>query len=358
MQSVTTPGNIANSNVIPLPEEIHPPNTIPPNPIYNSFSVKWTGENATAYDIQYKVELSGEWKDWLVNTTKTEAVFPPEGLNLTNGKTYYFRSRAKDVNGLWEDYPQENEGDTHTKIVFSKATTFIIPLPKIQTKRTFQVSWNGINAVAYNVQYKKDKEGTWKNWVLNTSSKSKNFTGEDGHTYYFRCAGRDSNGIWAGYLPDNLVNTYTTISLENQTSENTSQTSSSQTGSFSEVEEKVDIVLLSLNFSTSMISENPIEITLKVKNSSSIEIPNCILKITAEDGFEEEREVFLKPNSIETFKFLWKTEKTGKCKIIAEIKTPEKIQEKNLRNNLLQKFIYLKNTKSNLKEEKFEKKIY
>jgi hypothetical protein len=62
MQSVTTPGNIANSNVIPLPEEIHPPNTIPPN--------------------------------------------PPEGLNLTNGKTYYFRSRAKDVNGLWEDYPQ------------------------------------------------------------------------------------------------------------------------------------------------------------------------------------------------------------------------------------------------------------
>jgi hypothetical protein len=56
------------------------------------------------------------------------------------------------------------------------------------------------------------------------------------------------------------------------------------------VEEKVDIVLLSLNFSTSMISENPIEITLKVKNSSSIEIPNCILKITAEDGFEEERE--------------------------------------------------------------------
>ncbi|MGB9864342.1 MAG: carboxypeptidase regulatory-like domain-containing protein [Candidatus Saccharicenans sp.] len=343
IQSATTSGGQATSKINSLPAETHFPNfAMPPNPAYLHFTVKWTGNKAVAYDVQYKIELSGQWTDWLAETTQTEAIFPPPGVNLLHGKTYYFRCRAKDSYGLWEDYPSENEGDAHTKIVISKATTFIKPLPRIQNSKSFTVSWEGIGAVSYNVQYKKEKSGQWVNWLTNTTLKSKEFTGVDGATYYFRCCGKDSEGNWAAYPPEEAIDTYTTVSLSNtaQGSSSVPSTSTSTAGSDT-MEGTVDLTLLSLGLST-QVKGKPIEIIVRIKNNSKVALDGCFLEITADDGFQEKKTISIKENSVETVRIEWKPKRLGKIEVMAEIKAPEKIKEKNLKNNALKKQFLLK----------------
>ena len=68
-----------------------------------SFSVSWTGTDATSgianYDIQYQ-DNGGAWTNWLSATTSTSANF-----NGTLNHTYTFRSRARDRAGNVEDWP-------------------------------------------------------------------------------------------------------------------------------------------------------------------------------------------------------------------------------------------------------------
>jgi len=342
MKWAKTLGPQATSKVNSLPAEIHPPVVLPPNPAYMNFTVKWTGNKAVAYDVQYKVELSGEWTDWLKDTTKTEAVFPPQGVSLVNGKTYYFRSRAKDSYGVWEEYPSDNAGDAHTRVVISKAATFIKPLPRTQTSKTFTVSWDGVGAVTYNVQYKEKKSGQWVNWLTNTTLKSKEFAGVDGATYYFRCCGKDSEGNWAGYPPDEAVDTYTTISLSSATATTTTSSSFTTTpANTSNAEDTLDLVLSSLGVSTP-VKGRPVEITVRVKNNSKIAVEGCLLEISADDGFQEKKTLTLKENSIETIRVTWQPKQMGRFNVTAEIKAPEKIQEKNLKNNVLKKQVVLR----------------
>lgn len=340
IQSAMTSGGQATSKVSSLPAETRFPNfSIPPNPAYLHFTVKWTGNKAVAYDVQYKVELSGQWTNWLTETNQTEAAFPPQGVSLLHGKTYYFRCRAKDSYGVWEDYPSGDEGDANTKIVISSATTFIKPLPRIQNTTSFMVSWEGIKAVAYNVQYKKEKSGQWINWLTNTTLKSKEFTGVNGATYYFRCCGKDSEGNWAAYPPDEAVDTYTTVSLNNS-SQGSSSTSSATAGSGT-TESAVDLSILSLGLST-QVKGKPTEIIVRIKNNSKMALDGCRLEITATDGFQEKKTIYMKENSIETVRILWSPKKLGKIDVTAEIKAPEKIQDKNSRNNVLKKQFLLK----------------
>jgi len=91
----------------------------------------------------------------------------------------------------------------------SKATSQVNPLPNIQNKLSFIVSWTGTNAVAYDVQYKDGASGSWINWLTNTTQTSQTFTGLNNHTYYFRCRAKDQNGLWEEY--SNVPDTFTTI---------------------------------------------------------------------------------------------------------------------------------------------------
>ncbi|MBI2917723.1 MAG: hypothetical protein HYY01_06980 [Chloroflexi bacterium] len=75
-------------------------------------TVKWSGQDDTSgvkwYDIQYKDGARGAWSNWLAGTTSTSAVFPGG-----YGHTWYFRSRAQDYAGNWEEYTQ---GDGHVSV--------------------------------------------------------------------------------------------------------------------------------------------------------------------------------------------------------------------------------------------------
>jgi len=76
-----------------------------------TFTVSWEGSDALSgirwYDVQYKKD-NGPWIDWLTHTTRTSEQFAGE-----RGHTYYFRCRAQDNAGNWEDY---GEADTYTRV--------------------------------------------------------------------------------------------------------------------------------------------------------------------------------------------------------------------------------------------------
>ncbi len=85
-----------------------------------SFTVSWSGSDSPAevasetaseiasYDVQYMAAGWWGWYDWLLGTTSTSAAFD----NALDGHTYYFRCRARDKAGNYEDYPIDSDTST------------------------------------------------------------------------------------------------------------------------------------------------------------------------------------------------------------------------------------------------------
>ena len=71
----------------------------------------WTGSDGGSgiadYDVQSRDGEAGAWTDWLVGTSDTTAV-----LDAEDGHTYFFRSRARDIAGNQEDYPDTADAQT------------------------------------------------------------------------------------------------------------------------------------------------------------------------------------------------------------------------------------------------------
>lgn len=91
-----------------------PTSSVEPLPAVSapSFAVSWSGHDAVSgiqyYDIQV-TEDGRRWNDWLAQTTLTTATYPGE-----DGRTYAFRSRARDQAGNWEEYPETADAQTTT----------------------------------------------------------------------------------------------------------------------------------------------------------------------------------------------------------------------------------------------------
>jgi uncharacterized repeat protein (TIGR01451 family) len=106
------------SDVITPTSSIEPlPTVITRTPIIN---VAWSGVDTApgvgiaSYDVQYKVNDTGTWVNWLTQTMLTSYAFGPfDPITLTSGTTYYFRVRANDYAGNQEPYIGE-EGDAYT----------------------------------------------------------------------------------------------------------------------------------------------------------------------------------------------------------------------------------------------------
>ncbi|HEX8217632.1 MAG TPA: NBR1-Ig-like domain-containing protein [Chloroflexia bacterium] len=81
------------------------------------FAVAWSGSDAPSntnsgvqsYDVQVKQDATGQWTDWLLNYPHTSAIFSGQP-----GHTYYFRTRAHDIAGNVEAYP--NTPDAHVQV--------------------------------------------------------------------------------------------------------------------------------------------------------------------------------------------------------------------------------------------------
>jgi hypothetical protein len=87
-------------------------NVLPTYQAGTSFRVSWSGADnpggwgLKTYDVQYRDGLAGAWTDWLVNTGLTSQMFTG-----SRGHTYYFRTRAMDIDHNLESYPS-GDGDS------------------------------------------------------------------------------------------------------------------------------------------------------------------------------------------------------------------------------------------------------
>jgi uncharacterized repeat protein (TIGR01451 family) len=168
---------------------VEPLNVYQPGQI---FIVNWTGQDSTSgvdgYDVQVRDGVSGAWTDWLTDTVLISETFTGQ-----DGHTYAFRSRAWDNAGNMESWP--TQPDAETAIDVNMMRSMVDDLPSYQSSFQFLVTWHSDGeAMSYDVQVRDGMDGPWTGWLTGTTAVSETFTGEDGHTYYFRSRARDSVG--------------------------------------------------------------------------------------------------------------------------------------------------------------------
>jgi len=90
-----------------------------------SFDVEWSGQDnrkgdiTLRFDVQYQVD-SGDWTAWLTETVLMSSTFT-EAADESN---YGFRTRSRDPEGNWEEYPETE--DTKTYINLSVPTDPVV----------------------------------------------------------------------------------------------------------------------------------------------------------------------------------------------------------------------------------------
>ncbi|MBC7251110.1 MAG: DUF5107 domain-containing protein [Anaerolineae bacterium] len=91
----------------------------------------------------------------------------------------------------------------------------VTSLPPYTTTTSFTVAWGGSDVgscvLDYDVQFKDGYEGPWRDWLTQTQSTSAIFTGQDGHTYFFRSRARDVFGNWGNYGDAEWGDTFTSV---------------------------------------------------------------------------------------------------------------------------------------------------
>lgn len=93
-------------------------------------------------------------------------------------------------------------------------SSHVNPLPATQVNTTFTVSWTAEDPIAgldyCEIQYRDGAGGTWTDWKTDTCNTSAEFTGQQGHTYYFRSRATDLAGNVEAY-PSGDGDTFTTV---------------------------------------------------------------------------------------------------------------------------------------------------
>jgi uncharacterized repeat protein (TIGR01451 family) len=97
-------------------------------------------------------------------------------------------------------------------------TSQMTPLPAISPAASFQIAWSGSDGLdgsgvaSYDVQYKDGYEGTWQDFLINTTQTAASFeAGEHGHTYFFQVRARDMAGNQQTYPQGDWGQAYTTV---------------------------------------------------------------------------------------------------------------------------------------------------
>ncbi|MEE9617132.1 MAG: hypothetical protein V3T90_09015 [Anaerolineae bacterium] len=94
-------------------------------------------------------------------------------------------------------------------------TSTVHSLPEVTYSPTFTVTWEGQDNQSgvwgYDVQVRDDASGEWDNWLHLTPGTSGQFTGQHGHTYYFRSRATDNVGNREAWPEE--PQTHTTLDL-------------------------------------------------------------------------------------------------------------------------------------------------
>ena len=150
---------------------------------------------ALGFDVQVLDPAIPGWHNILTSTVQTTMVF--DGVP---GSTYQFRVLPfmgyPDVNnpkfyGLVTDPVSVSVGD------FTPPTSSVAPLSPVQYTTAFPVAWSGTDnvsppgALVYDIQVRDGPAGAWTPWLTTTALTTALYTGQPGHTYYFRSRAHD-----------------------------------------------------------------------------------------------------------------------------------------------------------------------
>ncbi len=168
----------------------------------DAVTVNWSGASDSGSGVHgYSVfwdESSATIPDTTIDTTGGSAASPV----LDDGDSHYFHVRARDSVGNWAT------GAVHLGPFYVDATApsaNVLSLPDYVITLSFDVEWQGSDSASglenYDVQYK-DGAGAWTNWLMGVSPSqtSATFSGENHHTYSFRCRAHDAasnEGVWS-----------------------------------------------------------------------------------------------------------------------------------------------------------------
>ncbi|HEB13330.1 MAG TPA: hypothetical protein ENI11_06605 [Actinobacteria bacterium] len=161
-----------------------------------TLSLSATSTEGAVTDMRFRND-GGAWSAW-------------EPYATTKSWTMDSGSGTKRV---WVQYRDDQSNlsptasDTITLDATAPSVTMTAPAysTDVSRTRTFRVYW-AINDPApssglgsYNVQYKVEKDGGWRNWQTNTTKNSALFKGRQGRTYYFRGQATDGVGNTGNY---------------------------------------------------------------------------------------------------------------------------------------------------------------
>lgn len=191
--------------------DLNYPVTTPPTlPPYEPgpFDMTWTAQEMpngagqinsgiAYYDVQYNIG-GGSWGDLGLGLPEPRVHF---GLAQQN-VAYQFRWRTVDKAGNQEPW---GPAQAQTFVDGVAPVILYVRAPFAVGERTFLVSWlgddqGGSGLVNYDLQVRVD-QGTWTDWVTNSTETSKSYTGAYGRTYSFRARARDKAGN-VGTYPD------------------------------------------------------------------------------------------------------------------------------------------------------------
>jgi murein DD-endopeptidase MepM/ murein hydrolase activator NlpD len=179
----------------------------------SSRTVNFQWETALRAD-NYHLVVSDEANPESDPTPLLDVVFYDETLNYvhtfdTDYENLYWSVRAtNDVGIIGEG------GNNHFGIDEDPPSSLVAPLSPVTTDTAFPVNWGGSDARSglrwYDVQVRDGERGEWVDWMINTTDTAAIFTGQPGHTYYFRVRAMDEVGNWEAYPADD-GDTYTLV---------------------------------------------------------------------------------------------------------------------------------------------------
>lgn len=191
-------GSVHGFNVVEGPEmapvwrsqdQLAPVSRMEPLPAESPvpFQVSWSGEDRgisgiERFEVQVRDGASGSWELWHSGREKT-ASFPGRG-----GHTYYFRVRAHDAAGNVEPWP--SSWQAMTTVENRPPQSQMRPLRPYE-RNGVQVQWSGqdiggSDLLGFDVQYRRDDQIGWSNWLTSTLATSAVFHGQTGVRYHFR----------------------------------------------------------------------------------------------------------------------------------------------------------------------------
>ncbi|MCM8784512.1 MAG: hypothetical protein NC818_07125, partial [Candidatus Omnitrophica bacterium] len=117
--------------------------------------------------------------------------------------------------------------------------------------------------------------------------------------------------------------------------------------------EQIDLAIEKINLASELFLGEKTSIGIEVKNNSSSGVENILVKLKSDDGFEEPKEINIKPQSTQIIEFLWTPQKLGKQKITASLD----YRDYNFKNNVLIQYAEVKQKETKSVEERKEDEL-